>query len=108
MEESRISKPTEEGKQPEVHSHFYRIKGFDPKEIVDRKERQLRIIYRPIPEFISYSVFMKHLENGKYTTSFIESYLHKSYRNPSWSIFFTDLRDRRDIASYVKSRFALW
>ena len=101
FEETRIT-PDEKG--PTVHSQMYRIGGYDKKEYLDGKEIQIRSLYKPVPNVMGFSLFYKTMENKKNHLSIVENTLSKA-SGTTWSDWFKDMKDRRDMSNYIKKRW---
>lgn len=98
-EETRIT-PTE--KSPSVHTHLYRVKDFDLKEDLTPEETQIRGAFRPLPNVIGFSRYYRDYASwyGSHF-SIVENTLYKS-AGGTWLEWFQDLRDRRDMSSYLR------
>lgn len=101
-EETRIT-PGE--KNPTVHTQLFRIKDFDLHENLTPEEIQIRGAFRPLPNVMGFSLFYKPVaKKGKRHLSIVENTLFKN-GGGSWLEFFQDLRDRRDMAAYLRGRW---
>ena len=100
-EETRIT-PGE--KSPTVHTQLFRIKDFDLKEHLTPEEIQIRGAFRPMPNVMGFSLFYKSLKSGGNHFSIVENTLWKR-AGGSWTEWFQDFRDRRDMSAYLRGRW---
>ena len=106
FEESRISQSVDGG-QPTVHTTLHRLGQFDIQEDLDEKEFRTRLLYRPMPSVVGFSLFNKSWAGAKRgTVTIVENTLTKSSKI-RWSEWFQDFQDRRDIRGYLKMRWSL-
>ena len=84
---------------------MYRIRGFDLREHLSGEEIQIRGAHRAVPNVMGFSLFYKTLENRAKHLSIVENTLIKA-SGTSWRDWFADLRDRRDMSSYMRRRWA--
>lgn len=99
-EETRIT-PTET--TPQVHTQLYRIRGFNLDEEITAEEIQIRGAFRPLPNVLGFSLFSKKLASGSHF-SIVENALWKKAPG-TWIEWFQDIRDRRDMSAYLRSRW---
>lgn len=108
-EESRASPaPIGSGLLPTVHTTTYRVKNFDLKEHVSPEERYIRSAHRAVPNVLGFSMFFKPINplNPKSNHySIVENTLTKA-SDYTWAEWFGDLQDKRNIAAYLKTRWA--
>ena len=64
MEQTSIEAPEKEGSQPTVHTQVFRLGTFDIEENIDAKELHIRLLYRPMPNILSYSLFSRASQSG--------------------------------------------
>ena len=98
--------PTESG-TPTVHTTIFRLGQTNIEENIDQNERKIRLLYRPIPNVVSASLFFKAKERGiGYHQSIIEKFVAKNTQQ-RWLEYFKDLKDRRDVMSYLYMKWYL-
>ena len=101
-EETRITRV--EGKSPTVHSTIYRIRGFDLDEKLDPQEITIRGAFRPMPNVLGFSLYYRQMKSGARHFSVVENALFKT--GGTWFEWFSDLKDRRDMSIYLRSRWS--
>jgi len=99
-EETRL---TPQGATPQIHVQLYRIKDFNLEEVVTAEEIQIRGAFRPLPNVLGFSLFSKKLASGSHF-SIVENALWKK-ASGTWFEWFADIRDRRDMSSYLRGRW---
>ena len=106
-EETRIT-PTEDITGPTVHTILYRLKDFDLDEKLDSQEIQLRGLFRPIPNVMGFSLYSRRIKGtARSHFSVVENTLNKNVGG-TWSEWFQDLKDRRDMSFYLRRRWAFF
>ena len=107
FEETRVSSSETEGGNPTVHTTISRLGILDLNENISDNELRMKLIYRPNPNLLAFSLFSRAYEKGK-TSSFTiveNSQIKQSaYR---WQEWFKDQQDRRDISQYLWLRWNL-
>ena len=105
-EETRISKSVEDGNiKPRVHSQVSKIGNeFDLQKHVSNEELNMRGAFRPLPNLIGFSLYSRALDSGLNHVSIIEGSMEKT-SGVGWVEWFRDMRDRRDMANYLKMRW---
>ena len=100
LEEVRIT-PVE-GKRPTVHTQIFRLGALDLKENLTPEEIQIRGAYRPLPNVLGFSLYSRDTKStlGYHYMSIVENSLYKA-SGSTWAEWFRDLRDKRDMASYL-------
>ena len=83
---------------------MFRLRGFDLKEHLGGEEIQLRLQFRPVPNVMGYSLFFKSMADKRNHLSIVENTLTKA-SGTSWRDWLADLRDRRDMANYIRQRW---
>ena len=108
FEEARITPSETEGAQPTIHTTLHRLGWQDINEELTEMELSTRLQYRSVPNVIGFSLFSRAWSTPGSTAhySIVENSLSKksAYR---WSEWFRDLQDRRDMAAYLRLRWAL-
>lgn len=101
-EETRV---TRNGKKlPEVHTVMHKLPQFDLDEEVDNKELAYRYRFRSLPNMLGFSLYYRKTGSGLNHLSIVENSLWKTSGN-TWSQWWKDLNDRRDIAAYLRKRW---
>ena len=108
FEEARITPGETEGAQPTIHTTIHRLGWLNINEPLDEQELTTRLMYRPMPNVIGFSLFSRAWSTPGSSAhySIVENSLSKK-SNYRWAEWFRDLQDRRDIASYLRLRWAL-
>jgi hypothetical protein len=105
-EESRQTPaPIGSGLAPTVHTITYRVKNFDLKEHVGPEEAYIRSAHRAVPNVVGYSLFFRPLSDFGNHFSLVENSLNKA-SDYTWAEWFGDIQDKRDMAAYIKTRWA--
>mmetsp|Transcript_7081 Transcript_7081/g.11930 ORF Transcript_7081/g.11930 Transcript_7081/m.11930 type:complete len:166 (-) Transcript_7081:158-655(-) len=105
LEHSTIEAGEKEGSQPTVHTQMFRLGAFDIEENITAKELHLRLLYRPMPNLLSFQLFSRASQSGR---SGLFQVIENSFFKASeyrWSEWLKDFQDRRSIASYLKLRW---
>lgn len=89
---------------PTVHSTAYKIHQWDLKEDATVKEIQLRKMYRPMPNCVGFSLYYRNTESGTNHLSIVENTLWKPSVG-TWSQWWSDWNDRRDLSRYLRYRW---
>ena len=108
FEEATIT-PNAKGKKPTIHTTMYRLGWQDVNSKIDDTEYAMRLMYRPVPNVVGFSLFSRPCKRGALAGSsftIVENQLEKR-GGTRWLEWFKDLQDRRDIASYLKTRWWL-
>ena len=85
---------------------MHRLGDTDVRESVSADEHNTRLKYRPLPNVIGFSLFMRAYENSKSGSfTIVENSLHKP--DQRWADWFKDLCDKRDISSYLSYRWSM-
>jgi len=101
LEEIRI---TAGEKLPVVHTQMFRVKNFNLHEQLDPKEEKIRLMYRPMPNVMGFSLYFKQLARGNVHFSIVEN-SHFKEAGSTWSEWWSDFNDRRDMSAYIKGRW---
>ena len=64
----------------------------------------MRGAFRPLPNLIGFSLYLRALDSGFNHVSIIEGSMEKT-SGVGWVEWFKDMRDRRDISNYLKMRW---
>ena len=102
IEEIRITPATMQ--IPTVHSQMFRIKNFNFHEHVDVKETNIRLIYRPMPNVMGFSLYCRQGATGMPYLTIVENSFFKN-STFKWREWWSDFKDRRDMAAYIKGRW---
>ena len=102
-EETTIT-PTEQG-VPSVHSTAYKVHMWDLKEEITKKELNTRLLFRPQPNCVGFSLYYRKTEGGTNHLSIVENTLWKP--STTWTQWWNDWKDRRDISRYLRYRWML-
>ena len=105
FEETRVT-PNESG-NPTVQTTVSRLGILDLNENINDEEQTKRIVFRPTPNVISFSLFSRPYKSGA-TSSF--SLVENSHTKASyyrWAEWWNDVQDRRDISQYMWLRWTL-
>ena len=75
------------------------------KEHVSPEENYIRSAHRAVPNVLGFSIFFKPLTEKTNHYSLVENSLNKA-SDYTWAEWFGDLKDKRDIAAYLRTRWA--
>ena len=103
-EETTIT-PNQDAGVPSVHTTAWKIHGWDMKEEVTQKEINTRLMHRPMPNSVAFSLYYRKTNGGTNHLSIVENTLWKP--NYSWNQMWADWNDRRDLSKYLKFRWML-
>ena len=101
-EETRVT--PQEQRAPSVHVQLFRVKDFDLKEEVSPQELQLRGLFRPVPNVMGFSIYFRDGNAKTKSATLVENTIHKA-GGGTWLEWLQDLRDRRDMAAYLRIRW---
>ena len=102
-EETRITKENASS-EPVVHSNLYRLARWNPHEFVSAQELQIRGKHRGLPNVIGFSSFYKNTAESGLHFSVVENMFDKA-SGCSWSEWFGDMKDRRDMSQFLRKRW---
>ena len=102
-EETRVTR-NKESKQPSVHTTISKIAGFDLKENVSAEEASIRGQHRAMPNVLGFSLYYRKTNSGLNHFSIVENSLWKT-QGSSWSEWWQNFHDRRDMSRYLRQRW---
>ena len=104
LEESTITPRGESS--PTVHTTLMRLGNNDIEEMVSEEEMQLRLLYRPMPSVVGFSLFSRAKQGGSTSNvTLVENTFEKA--GSRWLEWFKDWQDRRSLAGYLRMRWTL-
>jgi hypothetical protein len=103
-EETTIS-PTDSG-VPTVHTTAIKLYMWDMKEVVSQKELNTRLLHRPQPNCVGFSLYYRKTDAGKDHLHIVENTIWKPFTG-TWTNWWLDWKDRRDISKYLRYRWAM-
>ena len=106
FEETRVT-PNEEGGKPTVHTTVSRLGLLDLNENISDDELTKRLVYRPTPNVISFSLFSRPYAAGAGSSFSMVENSHTKASYYRWSEWWQDVQDRRDLSQYLWLRWTL-
>jgi hypothetical protein len=91
---------------PSVHTTAYKIHLWDLKEDASQKELNTRLLFRPQPNCVGFSLYSRKTETGTNHLSIVENTLWKPNVG-TWINWWSDWKDRRDLSRYLRYRWML-
>ena len=88
---------------PSVHTKAYKIGHWNLKEDATQKEVNTRLLFRPQPTSVAYSLYYRKTGAGSNHLSIVENSIYKPAG--TWFEMFQDWKDRRDLSRYLRYRW---
>ena len=101
-EETTIS-PSDSG-VPTVHTTAYKAHMWNLKEDLSVKEHNTRLLFRPQPNIVGFSLYFRKTNDNVNHLSIVENTQWKPNVG-TWFNWFQDWKDRRDISKYLRYRW---
>ena len=84
-----------------IHTQLTKVHGFDLNEKIDNRELNIRGMHRAMPHILGFSLYYRPNANH---LSIVENTLEKA-SGSTWGELMQNLRDKRDMSTYLKRRF---
>lgn len=103
-EETRITR--NEGKQPTVHTQMSKLHDVNLREDLTDREINIRGQHRAMPNVTGFSLYYRKTGYGTNHFSIVENSLWKISGN-TWSQWWSNWNDRRDMSAYLRTRWVM-
>ena len=101
-EETRVTRKPDT--LPDVHTTMTKLPEFNLEEDVSNKELAMRYKFHALPNMLGFSLYYRKTGTGINHLSIVENSLWKKSEG-TWTEWWNDLNDRRDIACYLRKRW---
>ena len=89
-----------------MHTILTTMGDFNLKENISAEERSIRTRFQAMPNLLGFSLYYRKTELGANHFSIVENTLWKE-SGSSWSQWWNDLNERRDISRYLRKRWLM-